>query len=454
MLVKFGALWRDTGATMQRWHRRTGRSALVALLISVLMVGTSCTGSSPGSDGPGGQVKLRFSLWSSNKEHLAMMRGFADEFHASHPKVTVELVPVISSDYLQKISTSLAGGNPFDAGWLGEGDVSQFVAGGVLADLGPALTKTSDYDLADFSGKSMRSWRSGEKVYGVPFSTSPFLIYYNKDLLAKAGAKTPAELAAQGAWTWEKLRETAKAIRDKAGPSVYGFQGQDGALYDDVTSFWNTVVPAIRAYGGSIWDPAAAKCQLTDPGTAQAVGLLQQMVVTDKSMVPPGEQSDFFAGQAGMTINQLSRASMLADAPFKWGIAPLPSGPAGKPSFYGQAGVVVFQASKHADVAADFVAFLTSRKNVETMAKFFPPARESVLGGASFRSSNAAIGTAGMELVAEQVRAGESFPFPERFADINLALKPKLDKLWAPGADVRALLKDACAVSEPLLGHS
>src|SRR5262245_40516215 len=102
MLMKFGgcskalrrpALWRDTGATMQRWHRRTGRSALFALLISVLMVGTSCTGSSSGSDGPGGQVKLRFSLWSSNKDHLSMMRGFADEFHASHPQVIVEFVP-------------------------------------------------------------------------------------------------------------------------------------------------------------------------------------------------------------------------------------------------------------------------------------------------------------------------------------------------------------------------
>jgi multiple sugar transport system substrate-binding protein len=431
---------------------RIAASLLVAALV------TSCVGSTATGEGGSGDsnqsVTLRFSMWSNNEAHVAMLEGFAREFRKTHPNVSVEFVPVISSDYLQKISTALAGGRPFDAGWLGEGDVSQFVAAGVLADLAPTLSRTKGYELNDFIGKSMQSWRRGDKIYGVPFSTSPFLVYYNKDLFAQAGVATPEELTARGEWTWENFRAIARTIREKAGPSVYGFQGHDGALYDNVTSFWNTVVPAIRAYGGSIWDPSTGSCDLADQATVDAIDLFRQMVAVDKSMVPPGEQADFFAGQVGMTINQLSRTSLLEEATFEWGIAPLPSGPAGPTSFYGQAGVVVFNASPHPDIAAEFVAFMTNRQNVETMAEFFPPARQSVLDSPAFRSSNAAVGEAGMELVADQVRQGESFPFPANFADVNLALKPELDKLWSADADVAAILRQGCEAVESLLTTS
>ena len=45
-----------------------------------------------------------------------------------------------------------------------------------------------------------------------------------------------------------------------------------------------------------------------------------------------------------------------------------------------------------------------------------------------------------------------SYPSHANFAAISNALQPKLDAVWAEGADVKSVLGDVCAAIEPLLG--
>ena len=78
-----------------------------------------------------------------------------------------------------------------------------------------------------------------------------------------------------------------------------------------------------------------------------------------------------------MTINQISRASLMPKAGFKWGIAPLPTGAGGESPVIGQAGIVVFSAGKQKELAAEFVAHMTNKENVAIAAQFFPPARRA-----------------------------------------------------------------------------
>ena len=61
----------------------------------------------------------------------------------------------------------------------------------MLQDLAPTLNKAAGYDFADFSKPALGLWMVGDKVYGVPFSTSPFVIFYNKDMFDKAGLDRP-----------------------------------------------------------------------------------------------------------------------------------------------------------------------------------------------------------------------------------------------------------------------
>ncbi|MGO8426055.1 extracellular solute-binding protein, partial [Rhizobium ruizarguesonis] len=68
----------------------------------------------------------------------------------------------------------------------------------LLIDLGPTLKASEGYDFDDFSKPAMGLWQKDETVYCIPFSTSPFMIYYNKDMFYKAGLEDPLTLAAKG----------------------------------------------------------------------------------------------------------------------------------------------------------------------------------------------------------------------------------------------------------------
>src|SRR5690606_26296166 len=151
------------------------------------------------------------------------------------------------------------------------------------------------YDLADFSKPAMGLWEKDGDVYGVPFSTSPFMIYYNKDMFDAAGLEDPLTLAEKGEWTMETFREAAMKLT-KPEDRVWGFEFKDGQGY--VSRIMHAIMPPIRAYGGDAW--ANGECGYDKPEAVEAVQVLHDMVFKDKSIVPPGEQGDYFAGSAAM----------------------------------------------------------------------------------------------------------------------------------------------------------
>jgi multiple sugar transport system substrate-binding protein len=389
---------------------------------------------------------LRFTVWTGNEAHLKMLNSIADGFEANHEGVNVTFETIPAGDYIQKLTFQLAGGNPPDLGWMFEDSMPTFVAANVILPLTDTLKSVDGYDLADFSKPAMSLWESGDEVYGIPFSTSPFMIYYNKDMFDAAGLEDPLALAAKGEWTLEAFRNAAKTL-SQPDNRVWGFEFKDGQGYD--TRIMHAVMPAIRAYGGDAW--SGGECGFDKPEAVEAIQMLHDMVFKDKSIVPPGEQGDYFSGSSAMTINQISRASKMPEAGFKWGIAPLPSGPAGEAPVIGQAGIVVFAKSPNADLAKEFAAWMTSKENVAVMAQFFPPARASVLDSDTFTSANELIPADQMKHVADAIKNGKVLPSSQRAPQIMAAQKPKFDALWRADADVKASIDAICAAIKPNL---
>jgi len=390
--------------------------------------------------------ELRFTVWTGSEAHLKMLGEIANSFTATHPDVTVRFDTIPFGDYVQKITLQMAGGNPPDLGWLLENSAPAFVEAGALADVAETLKSTDGYDYADFSLPAMGLWETSDATYGIPFSTSPFLIYFNKSLYDAAGLETPDQRVKDGTWTWEQLRTDAKNLRD-ASSGIWGFETFDGQGYG--SRVWHTLVPIIRAYGGSAWE--GDSCKLDSPLAAQAVKLFHDMVYADGSTVPPGEQGDFFSGNAALTMTQISRVSKLSEAAFEWGLAPLPSGPAGDAATVGQAAVVAFAQGKHRELAAEFLAHMTSKENVAKMAAFFPPARKSVLEAESFLTSNVAVTPEQMKFVTQGIENGSVLPSHQRFPQIEAEARPNFDALWSKDADVAATLKKLCSSISPLL---
>jgi multiple sugar transport system substrate-binding protein len=388
---------------------------------------------------------LRVTVWTGNEAHLAMLNGMAESFTATHPDVNVTFETIPPGDYTQKLTFQLAGGNPPDLGWMMEDAASTFAAAGVLMDLGPTLRAAEGYDFADFSEPAMGLWTDGDHVWGVPFSTSPFMIFYNRDKFEAAGVETPFDHAARGAWDMAAFQATAKAMAE-AGDG-WGFEFKDGQGYGN--RIMHALMPPIRAYGGDVW--VDGQCGFDTPEAVAAVQQLHDMVFVDGSIVPPGEVGDFFSGGSAMTINQISRASVLSTAGFEWGIAPLPTGPGGAAPVIGQAAIVVFERGANKDLAAEFVAHMTSEANVATMAQFFPPARRSVLESDAFVTGNALIPAEQMALVGEAIAGGKVLPSHEKSPQIIAAMTPRVDALWRADADVAAALAEVCAAIEPQL---
>lgn len=390
-------------------------------------------------------AELRVTIWTGNEAHLKMLNGFAESFRAKRPDVTVKFETIPPGDYTQKLTFQIAGGNPPDLGWLMEDAAPTFARAGILEDLAPTLNAAKDYDFADFSKPAMGLWTSGAKVIGVPFSTSPFVIFFNKDMFDKAGLEDPLALAARGQWNMTTFQDVAKKLA--AANGKFGFEFKDGQGYD--SRIMHALMPPIRAYGGDVW--ADRKCGLDSPQSIAAVKQLHEMVFKDRSIVPPGEKGDYFSGNAAMTINQISRASLMPKAGFKWGIAPLPTGPGGESPVIGQAGVVVFSAGKQKALAAEFVAHMSTKEAVATAAQFFPPARASILASDAFVNSNALIPPAQMRIVADAIVKGKVLPAHEKSPQILAAMKPRVDALWRADADVEGALKAVCAAIQPLL---
>lgn len=390
-------------------------------------------------------AELRFTIWTGNEAHLKMLNGYAESFRARRPDVTVKFETIPPADYTQKLTFQIAGGNPPDAGWLMEDAAPTFAKAGVLEDLAPALNAAKDYDFADFSKPAIGLWVNGGKVIGVPFSTSPFVIFFNKDMFDKAGLEDPLVLAAKGQWTMATFQDVAKKLTAANGKP--GFEFKDGQGYD--SRIMHALMPPIRAYGGDVW--ADRKCGLDTPQAVASVRQLHDMVFKDKSIVAPGEKGDYFSGNSAMTINQISRASLMPKAGFKWGIAPLPTGPGGDSPVIGQAGIVVFAAGKQKPLAAEFVAHVTNKQNVAIAAQFFPPARNSVLASDAFINSNNLIPPAQMKIVGDAIARGKVLPAHEKSPQLLAAMKPRVDALWRADANVESALKAVCAAIQPLL---
>ena len=392
-------------------------------------------------------INLRMTIWSANEAHLAMFDEIAAGFKESHPNVSVTFEPLPFDSYTTTLTTQIAGGNPPDLAWILETTAADFVNSGALAPLTEAFTATEGYDLSDVTEQATALWTKDGQLYAYPFSTSPFAIFANNDVLEAAGAKTPAELTEAGEWNWDNAFASAAAVGQSGmtGLVVRDFKYQ---TWQNLASIWN-------GWGASPWSADGKSCTFTEQPMVDAMTAIHKAIFTDKAMPGPGEDIDFFAGETGMTITQISRASLLPkENPFDWDLVPLPAGPAGEYAVVGQAGVGAFAASPNAETAVEFLAYMTNAENSAKLAQFFPPARASLLNTEALAATNPLLSPEQIEtVVIEGIASGTVLPGHTNFAQIQQTVRAGLDSLWVADADVPAVLQSVCDSVGPLLAR-
>ena len=390
-------------------------------------------------------INLRMTIWSANEAHLKLFKEIAEAYKKTHPNVSVHFDSLPFATYTTALTTQLAGGNAPDMAWIFETTAQDFVSSGTLLPLTKTLNATPNYNLAEVSEGATERWSKEGVLYAYPFSTSPFALFVNNDLIKKAGVKTPAELMAAGQWTWENAIATASAVAKtgKAGLIVRDFNYQD---WHYLASIWN-------AWGAAPWSADGKRCTFTEKPMIDALSFIHDAIFVKKAIPGPGQNSDFFAGEAAMTITQISRASLLPkENGFAWDLVPLPKGPIGEYALIGQAAIGVFATSKNAAEAASFIAFMTSPDNSAKLAQFFPSARKSLLNAETLKKTNALLSSAQLDkVVVASIMNGKVMPGHSGFARLAQTVRAGLDGIWVEKANIPTAMQSMCQQITPLL---
>jgi len=407
--------------------------ALAAALAGLLALGTAaCGGEDPADTSP---VSLRMTVWTSNEAHLKLFTDIATAYKASHPNVSeIKFDPIPFENYTTTLTTQIAGGNGPDLAWILENSAPDFVSSGALADLTGKIQES-----ADLSASAAKLWTVDGKLYAYPFSTSPFGVFVNTDMFTAAGLSSPADMVKNGQWTWENVVKAGSTINAKTGKAGIVVRDFDYKSWDNLASVW-------RGWGAQAWSEDGKTCGFNQQPMVDAMTFLHKGIFTDKAFPGPGTTADFFAGQSAMTITQISRASLLKDAKFTWDLVPLPTGPSGKYAVIGQAGLGALKKGKHADAAADFLAFFTNPENSAKLSAYFPPPRKSQLTAENLAKTNPLLKPEQLQaVVIDGISTGVVKPSHTGQAELAQAVRAGLDPLWKPDADVKAVLDGVCS---------
>ncbi|MBV1856491.1 ABC transporter substrate-binding protein [Catellatospora tritici] len=421
------------------------RGLLAGATAGLLALGLAACGADE-PEASTGPVSLRMTVWTSNEAHLKLFNEIADAYKAKNPRVTeIKFDPIPFESYTTTLTTQIAGGNGPDLAWVLESSAPDFVSSGALLPLDDTLAKADGYNTADLSPAATNLWKNEGKLYAYPFSTSPFGVFVNNDLLTAAGQPTPAQLIAKGEWTWDKAVAVASAAHAKNGKGGLVVRDFDYKTWDNLATVWT-------GWGAQAWSADGKTCGFDQQPMVDAMTFLHKAIFTDQALPGPGTSADFFAADAAMTITQISRASLLKEAKFGWDLVPLPAGPKGAYSVIGQAGLGALRKGKSPDVAADFLAFFTSPANSAKLAAYFPPPRTSLLTADTLAKTNPLLKPEQLQsVVINGISTGVVKPSHSGQAEIAQAVRSALDPLWKADADVKTVLGGVCTAINPLL---
>jgi multiple sugar transport system substrate-binding protein len=115
-----------------------------------------------------------------------VMRKIISRFNAAHPNIKVTMTAILWADYFQKLPATVSNGKAPDIGLMHNDDLATNAARQVISpldDVASALKLTE----ADFA---TIAWNGGiyqGKRYGIPLDVHPAGLFYNKNVMEKAG---------------------------------------------------------------------------------------------------------------------------------------------------------------------------------------------------------------------------------------------------------------------------
>lgn len=286
------------------------------------------------------------------------VRAMTADFQKANPGVTVnlEFVPY-EALYDKIVASKAAGGSGYDVVLFDVIWPAAFARDNVLVDVTDRLKSIDKSKIFDGAWATVKY---EDKYYGMPWILDTKYLFYNTDMLAKAGIASPPK-------TWDELTQDAKIIKDKGivqYPIVWSWSQAEAVICDYVT--------LAAGYGGSLYE--GGKPAFDKGGSLEAVrymvGSIKDGVSNpnSKEYLEEDVRKVFSAGDAAFALNwtyMYAKANDPAESKVvgKVGVEPAPgvTGKSEASAMNGSMALGVTSGSTHPDLAWNYVAYLTSQ---------------------------------------------------------------------------------------------
>lgn len=374
----------------------------------------------------------------------ADIQAMTSDFEKANPglKVSLEFVPyeALHDKIVAAQGAGAAGYDVvlFDVIWPAE-----FSQNGFLQDVTARIPAAWSSQI--FSG----AWTTvsyGDKRFGMPWILDTMYLYYNADMLKKAGIKSPPK-------TWDELAKDAQLLKTKKivqYPVVWSWSQAEALVC--------TYTTVISAYGGQFFDPQG------NPAFQTGGGLKALQYMTDslkKGLSNPHSteylEEDvrrvFSSGQAAFALNwtymyNLANDPKQSKVAGKVGIVPAPGvkGLTQVSAMNGSMGLGISPTSQHQEEAWKYIVALTSRPVQEKYAKLSLPIwKASYTQPAVMKGQEPLIKAADKALNAMYPR-----PLTPRYQELSVALQKALQQALLGKATPQAALQDAATQAAKL----
>jgi multiple sugar transport system substrate-binding protein len=342
--------------------RNTRTTAVVAIFLATTMSLAACGRSTDKGAAAGdkaasvsaGKATGTITVWALGGEG-DKLPTLAKEFEAQNPGVTVKVTGFPFDSAHDKLATAITAGTTPDISQIGTTWMGEFAK--------QALDPTpTSIDKSSFFAGAQKTTEVGGTSFGVPWYVETRLVYYRKDLAAKAGITTlPTD--------WAGLKAMAQAMQTKAG-AKWGIDLQPGGQ-----GSWQSVLPFAWSNGAEVATADQKKYTFDTPETTEAVQYWQSYFtdkIAAKELPKDSRAPSFVSGTVPMFISgpwEMGGIEKLGGAGFKdkYGVMPMPMKKTAT-SFVGGSDLVVFKSSKNRDSAWKFVKWLSDPK---TQVKFY-----------------------------------------------------------------------------------
>ena len=255
-------------------------SLWLAIVLSLLL-SAACT---PGEQAEPVTLRLEVSL---TPQELETFQPAIEALDEAHPEWEIVLETTPQSGVVEKINTQLAGNSLPDVVRVQGLFAQQWIRQNAFLDLADRLDDQMDLD--DFYAGPLEQFYWQDKLWGLPDTAAPDVVYYNKAMFDAAGLAYPTD-----AWTYDDMRQAAIQLtldaegRNPTDPDFDPDSIQQWGWNGGFSIFWQRHL--VRPFGGELC--ANEDCTLmtfTSPETVAAAGwwaVLRPARITPRSTIP------------------------------------------------------------------------------------------------------------------------------------------------------------------------